>query len=70
MDLKTLRAFINSKEVQALPDDTPVGCTGHYGEFCESYSDELAVKEVNKYHDKRRFTAVILPTVDIGPEPD
>jgi len=72
MNLKELRDFINSPEVKALPDDTPVGAVGHCGEFCEALSDDLEVRVMNKkwFRNERPFTAIIIPAIDIGEEPD
>lgn len=69
MTLNDLRAFLARADVQALPGDTPVGATGHYGEFIEAYDTALSVETVSKLDRRKRFVAVIIPAINIGPDP-
>ena len=71
MNLKQLREFINSPAVAALPDETPVGACGHYGQFIEANETCFEVKPVFANWEKRGkpFTAVLIDAIDIGDEP-
>jgi hypothetical protein len=71
MNLGHLRAFLARADVQALPDETEVGCSGHYGELCESRGDAPTVQKLKRSSfDYTMITAVVLPDIDIGSEPD
>jgi hypothetical protein len=71
LNLGHLRAFLATAEAQALPDETPVGIEGHYGELCKFCDDTPAIKTLKRASfDFAMATAIILPHVDAGPQPD
>jgi hypothetical protein len=71
MNLGHLRAFLARADVQALDDSIELGCEGHHGELCTFYGNEPTIKTLKRAtFDYTMITAVILPHIDVGPEPD
>jgi hypothetical protein len=71
MNLGHLRAFLARADVQALADDVEVGCVGHYGELCRFQGDDPSLQTLKRNtFDYTMVQAVILPGIDVGPEPD
>ncbi len=55
--------------IKDLPEDMPVGGSGHYGEYLETFSAE-ALPVRDNLSNKNSFIAFILSIEDAGPEPD
>jgi hypothetical protein len=63
------------KLLERLPDDTPIGRVGHFGEFCPmdefSFSVCEAFVTAEEWFDdhRRSITVMDICPPDIGPEP-
>jgi hypothetical protein len=59
------------KILKDIPDNTPCGVTGHYGEFHPMDLPELEKDVRIDWNSPARMpVALIFEAIDIGPEPD
>lgn len=55
---------------QSIPDDLPVGCCDHYGDFIQfAYLPEVSTAR-RQYTPKPSIPCLVFEAVNIGEEPD